>query len=91
MEPNWALGEIKNINNLFLAYSFTILNSLQGVGIFVFQCLLNPAIRSVARRRVSPVLGALGLGSRRGEYATTEMEVTSGEKQPQSSIVSESK
>jgi len=88
----WIFGLLfLAFNNLFLAYSFTILNSLQGVGIFVFQCLLNPAIRSVARRRLSPVLGALGLGSRRGEYATTEMEVTSGEKQPQSSIVSESK
>ena len=37
-------------NNLVIAYAFTILNSLQGVGIFVFQCLLNPQTKLVLKR-----------------------------------------
>ena len=32
------------------------------------QCLLNPAVRSVARRRAAPLLAALGLGSKRGDH-----------------------
>ena len=31
------------------------------------QCLLNPAVRSVAGRRAAPLLAALGLGSKRGD------------------------
>ena len=31
------------------------------------QCLLNPAVRSVARRRAAPLIAALGLGSKRGD------------------------
>ena len=32
------------------------------------QCLLNPAVRSVARRRAAPILAALGLPSNRGDH-----------------------
>jgi len=79
----WIFGILfLAINSLFLAYAFTVLNSLQGVGIFVFQCLLNPAVRSVARRRAAPLLAALGLGSQRGEYRTTEVEVESRQSVP---------
>ena len=43
----WIFGLLYlAINNVYLAYTFTILNSLQGVGIFVFQCLLNNNMRN---------------------------------------------
>ena len=89
----WVFGLLfLAFNSLFLAYSFTILNSLQGVGIFVFQCVLNPAIRSVARRRLAPFLEACGLGDRRGSYrnpTSTQLDTSSQEKPPSSnSIVS---
>merc|ERR1711936_1162276 len=49
----WIFGLLLlAFNNLFIAYAFTILNSLQGVGIFVFQCLLNPQTKQVLRRLV---------------------------------------
>ena len=42
----WIFGLLYlAFNNVYLAYTFTILNSLQGVGIFVFQCLLNNNMR----------------------------------------------
>ena len=41
----WVVGLLYlAINSISLAYVFTIFNSLQGVGIFIFQCLLNPSI-----------------------------------------------
>ena len=43
----WIFGLLYLVfNNIYLAYAFTILNSLQGVGIFVFQCLLNVNMRN---------------------------------------------
>ena len=43
----WTFGLLYlAFNNIYLAYAFTILNSLQGVGIFVFQCLLNVNMRN---------------------------------------------
>ena len=49
----WIFGLLLlAFNNLFIAYAFTILNSLQGVGIFVFQCLLNPQTKQILRRLV---------------------------------------
>jgi len=48
----WIFGLLLlAFNNLVIAYTFTILNSLQGVGIFVFQCLLNPQTRRTLRRQ----------------------------------------
>ena len=38
------------------------------------QCLLNPAVRSVARRRAAPLLAALGLGSKRGDHGDDQEE-----------------
>ena len=38
------------------------------------QCLLNPAVRSVARRRAAPLLAALGLGSKRGDHDADQEE-----------------
>ena len=51
------------INSLVLAYIFTILNCLQGVGIFIFQCLLNPIIHSESKRKISSFLTSLGVSS----------------------------
>ena len=46
----WIFGLLYlAINNVYLAYTFTILNSLQGVGIFIFQCLLNSNMRNCLR------------------------------------------
>ena len=46
----WIFGLLYlAINNIYLAYIFTILNSLQGVGIFVFQCVLNKSIHQYLR------------------------------------------
>ena len=43
----WIFGLLYLVfNNIYLAYAFIILNSLQGVGIFVFQCLLNVNMRN---------------------------------------------
>ena len=47
------------INSLVLAYIFTVLNCLQGVGIFIFQCLLNPSVHSESKRRISSFLNSL--------------------------------
>ena len=48
---SWVTGLLLlAFNNLVIAYAFTILNSLQGVGIFVFQCLLNPQTRIVLKK-----------------------------------------
>ena len=47
----WIFGLLYlAFNNIYLAYTFTILNSLQGVGIFVFQCLLNINMRNYLRK-----------------------------------------
>ena len=49
----WIFGLLLlAFNNLFIAYAFTILNSLQGVGIFVFQCLLNPQTKRVLKKMI---------------------------------------
>merc|ERR1719219_2296821 len=48
---SWITGLLLlAFNNLVIAYAFTILNSLQGVGIFVFQCLLNPQTKLVLKK-----------------------------------------
>jgi len=40
--PTWAFGLFYvNTQSLVMAYLFTVLNSLQGVFIFVFHCLMN--------------------------------------------------
>jgi len=68
----WIFGLLfLAINSLFLAYSFTILNSLQGVGIFVFQCLLNPQIHSVLKRRIYSFVDTIGMGDSLGWYQKT--------------------
>jgi len=68
----WIFGLLfLAINSLFLAYAFTILNSLQGVGIFVFQCLLNPQIHSVLRRRIYSFVDTIGMGDSLGWYQKT--------------------
>ena len=47
----WVFGLLLlAFNNLIIAYTFTTLNSLQGVGIFVFQYLLNPQTRVTLRK-----------------------------------------
>merc|ERR1719510_1754370 len=52
----WIFGILfLAINSLFIAYAFTILNSLQGVGIFVFQCLLNPQTKLVLKKMTNRV------------------------------------
>ena len=49
----WIFGILLlAFNDLIIAYAFTILNSLQGVGIFVFQCLLNPQTRRILSRNL---------------------------------------
>ena len=49
----WIFGILLlAFNDLIIAYAFTILNSLQGVGIFVFQCLLNPQTRKILSRNL---------------------------------------
>jgi len=54
----WIFGLLYlAINNVYLAYTFTILNSLQGVGIFVFQCLLNNNMRNCLRSMWRGVVG----------------------------------
>ena len=54
----WIFGLLYlAINNVYLAYTFTILNSLQGVGIFVFQCLLNNNMRNCVRSMWRGVVG----------------------------------
>ena len=68
----WIFGLLfLAINSLFLAYAFTILNSLQGVGIFVFQCLLNPQIHSVLKRRLYTFVDTIGMGDSLGWYQKT--------------------
>ena len=59
------------INSLFLAYAFTILNSLQGVGIFVFQCLLNPQIHAIIKRRLFSLVDTIGMSDSLGWYQMT--------------------
>jgi len=59
------------INSIFLAYAFTIFNSLQGVGIFVFQCLLNPTTRVALKRRFLSIAGRLGMSDSLGWYQKT--------------------
>ena len=57
----WIFGLLYlAINNVYLAYTFTILNSLQGVGIFVFQCLLNNNMRNYLRSIWRGMVGGVG-------------------------------
>jgi len=43
--PTWAFGLFYvNTESIIMAYLFTILNSLQGVFIFVFHCLMNEKV-----------------------------------------------
>jgi len=43
--PTWAFGLFYiNTQSVVMAYLFTILNSLQGVFIFVFHCLMNEKV-----------------------------------------------
>jgi len=69
----WISGLLYLVfNNIYLAYVFTILNSLQGVGIFVFQGLLNPTIRSATRRNLINTLNMLkSTDDLRGKYSRT--------------------
>ena len=46
--PTWAFGLLYiNTQSVVMAYLFTILNSLQGVFIFVFHCLMNEKVRLI--------------------------------------------
>merc|ERR1712080_761023 len=65
------------INSLFLAYAFTILNSLQGVGIFIFQCLLNPEINPMLKKRMEK----LGCCRERKQYRRTSGHPSQGDKE----------
>jgi len=43
--PTWAFGLFYiNTQSIVMAYLFTVLNSLQGVFIFVFHCLMNEKV-----------------------------------------------
>jgi len=43
--PTWAFGLFYiNTQSVIMAYLFTVLNSLQGVFIFVFHCLMNEKV-----------------------------------------------
>ena len=64
------------INSLVLAYIFTILNCLQGVGIFIFQGLLNPSIHSESKRKISSFLTSLGVFS---EFSSFSLRNSGGE------------
>ena len=64
------------INSLVIAYIFTILNCLQGVGIFIFQCLLNPSIHSQLNRKISSVLMSLGVSSEISSYSLRHSQVS---------------
>jgi len=47
--PTWAFGLFYvNTESIIMAYLFTILNSLQGVFIFVFHCLMNEKVSVAA-------------------------------------------
>jgi len=51
--PTWAFGLFYvNTASLFMAYVFTILNSLQGVFIFVFHCVMNEKVVKEYKRWV---------------------------------------
>jgi hypothetical protein len=51
--PTWAFGLFYvNSQSLIMAYVFTILNSLQGVFIFVFHCLMNDKVIKEYKRWV---------------------------------------
>ena len=84
----WVFGLLNLVfNNIYLAYTFTLLNSLQGVGIFVFQCLLNTSLHTwVAEvwRRVARRLGCKGEMARRlereGEMADSHSSRVTGVK-----------
>ena len=71
----WIFGLLLlAFNNLFIAYAFTTLNSLQGVGIFVFQCLLNPHTKVNMRRifqRLKANLCENDVRNGRGKYQRT--------------------
>ncbi len=42
----WAFGLLYiNKETLIMAYLFTILNSLQGLFIFIFHCIMNEKVR----------------------------------------------
>jgi len=50
--PTWAFGLFYiNTHSVIMAYLFTILNSLQGVFIFVFHCLMNEKVGRFAAVR----------------------------------------
>jgi len=52
--PTWAFGLFYiNTHSIVMAYVFTVLNSLQGVFIFVFHCLMNEKVFSL----ILPVFG----------------------------------
>ena len=73
----WVLGLLLLVfNSLFLAYAFTLLNSLQGVGIFVFQCLLNPATRGAVRRVVTRLADCLAQGPGRTRLPSYQLTAT---------------
>ena len=82
----WIFGLLYLIiNSLVIAYIFTILNCLQGVGIFIFQCLLNPSIHSQLKRKVSSVLISLGVSSEITSYSLRHSQITSTDKQGRTS------
>ena len=73
---SWVTGLLLlAFNNLVIAYAFTILNSLQGVGIFVFQCLLNPQTKLVLKRMADRVRKVCCKDRRKYQRANT-MEIT---------------
>ena len=75
----WSTGLLLiNKESLFMAYIFTILNSLQGVFIFVFHCCTNEKVRKeyskVYQRRIASYLTS----TKSGEDSSRPRASTSG-------------
>ena len=69
---SWITGLLLlAFNNLVIAYAFTILTSLQGVGIFVFQCLLNPQTKLVLKKMPNRVREICNKDRRRYQRTNT--------------------
>ena len=68
----WIFGLLLlAFNSVIIAYTFTTLNSLQGVGIFVFQYLLNPQTKVILRRMFLRLKNNFCQKDRRGNYQRT--------------------
>ena len=74
----WSIGIFSVVHpSPSLIYLFTILNSLQGLFIFVFNCLINKKIRKEGKAKIQSILRCFLVTKRRHLLARKESTLSS--------------